>query len=158
MPMIQVPFGRTMVSRVAPLGSPAAYKTYGARMPLSSHWRPATCEEVGCKAYRNGWVTTVDTTTDLGLRQFEYCSHDKTRSYHMQRVSLTLVKFVYKPGNRCFRSRDHRVPLERPAVLTVRGGDWRAATSQPVVHTRAEFWVEDFSGHLDSLATARQRG
>lgn len=156
--MVSVPFGRTFVQRIAPLAGPAAYKTYGVSMPLASHWRPATCDEVRCEAYRTGWVTTIDTSTELGRRQHHYLSHDKTRSYSVQRVSLTLFKFVYAPGNRCFRSGDHRLPLERPAVFTVRGGDWRAATTQARVHARARDWVEDFSEHLDALATARQRG
>lgn len=156
--MTSVPFGRTFVQRIVPLMPPQAYKTYGMSMPLASHWRPATCEEFECEAYRNGWVSTFDLSTDLGEKQYDYCTHDKTRSYSEQRVTLTLVKLVYKPGNRCFRAGDHKLPLERPAVFTVTGGDWRAYLSGPRVHARAEDWVEDFSEHQDRLATVIQRG
>ena len=50
--MIAVPFGPhgQTVSRLAPLGDPRAYKTYGASMPLRTHWRAGTCEEAACEA------------------------------------------------------------------------------------------------------------
>src|ERR1700733_771451 len=98
--MISVPFGPhgQTVSRLAPLGDPRAYKTYGASMPLRTHWRTGTCEEAGCEAHRSGWVTTVDLSTDLGQKQAHYIMHDKSRRWTMQRVSLTIVKFVYGPG------------------------------------------------------------
>lgn len=158
--MVSVPFHGTFVQRIEPQMPAQAYKTYGMSMPLASHWRPATCEEVGCEAYRNGWVTTVDTSTDLGQRQYEYITHDKTRSHSMQRPSLALAKFVFAPGNRCFRSGDHKLPLERPATFYVAEGDWRGnPRGIPVrVHSRAEDWCEDFAEHQDRLATAIQRG
>lgn len=158
--MIEVPFGHTVVRRIAPVAGPQAYKTYGMSMPLKSHWRRATCEEVRCEAYVHGWVSTFDLATDMGLKQYEFCKDDRERSFSMQRVSVSLVKFVYKPGNRCFRSGDHRLPLERPARLYVAEGDFRGNPRRiPVrVHTRADDWVEDFSEHQDRLATAIQRG
>lgn len=158
MTMVSVPFGHTRVSRILPAMPVQAYKTYGMSMPLPTHWRPATCEEVDCEAYRYGWVSTFDLSTDLGQKQYDYCRQDKTRSCSMQRASLTLVKFVYPPGNRCFRAGDHRLPMERPAVFTVRGGDWRGVTTSARVHKRAEDWIEDFAEHQDRLATQLERG
>lgn len=158
--MVQVPFGHTMVNRIEPTLPAHTFKTYGMSMPLRTHWRPATCEEADCQAYRNGWASTFDTATDLGLRQYEYCKADRTRSFHMQRVELTLVKFVYKPGNRCFQSDTHRVPLGRPARFYVAGGDWRGnPRATPVqVHRGAADWVDDFANHQDKIATAIGRG
>ena len=157
--MVRVPFGHTSVQRIVPQMPVQAYKTYGMSMPLASHWRPATCEEVDCEAYRAGWVTTIDLDTELGRKQYHYCTHeDRSRSYSEQRVTMTLVKLLYKPGNRCFRSGDHRLPLERPVIFSVRGGDWRAATTSVRTHVRAEDWIDDFAEHQDKLATAFQRG
>ena len=144
--------------RIQPLMPVQAYKTYAMSVPLATHWRPATCDEADCEAYRCGWVTTVDVSTDLGLKQYEYITRDKSRGHSMQRTSLTLVRFVFPPGTRCFRSDGHRLPLGRPAIWTVRGGDWRGATTQARVHKRAEDWAEDFAGHQDRLATAIGRG
>jgi hypothetical protein len=156
--MVQVPFGRTQVSRILPAMPVQDYKTYGMSMPIKTHWRPATCEEVDCQAYRSGWVTTVDLSTDLGKKQYELITHDRERRYSMQRVSVTLVKFTYGPGFPCFARSEHRVPLERPARFIVAHGDWRGYLERPRVHQRAEDWVEDFSTHQDRLATAIQKG
>ena len=146
--------------RIQPLMPAHAYKTYGWSMPLPTHWRPATCDEADCAAYRSGWVTTVDLSTDLGKQQAHYVEHDTTRRHSKQQVSDVLVKYVFAPGNRCFRAADHRVPLGRPARFVVAGGDWRGnPRNVPVtVHRTAEDWVEDFSEHQDRLATAIQRG
>jgi hypothetical protein len=158
--VIQVPFGNTMVTRLAPAMGPEHYKTFGMAMPRATHWRPATCEEVDCPNYLSGWVTTVDLSTELGQRQHHYLTHDTERRPSVQRVSLTLVKFVYGPGFRCFRSGEHVVPLGRPPRLYVAGGDFRGnPRGTPTrVHTRAEAWVDEFATHQDQLATAIGRG
>jgi hypothetical protein len=156
--MVQVPFGNTTVSRIAPAMPVQAYKTYGMSMPFKTHWRSATCDEVDCEAWRKGWVSTFDLGTELGRRQHDYCKADRGRSFSMQRATLTLVKFVYPPGNRCFRSDTHRLPLGRPARLFVAGGDWRGFTSAPRAHVRAQDWVEDFAGHQDRLSAAIEKG
>ena len=158
--MVSVPFGHTRVSRIEPALPASAFKTYGWSMPLRTHWRPASCEEYGCADYQHGWVTTVDLSTDLGQRQYEYCSHDRTRSFHMQRVSETLAKFVYKPGSRCFAWEDHHVPLGRPGLFTVTGGDWRGNPRGVPQrrHARAEDWIDDFANHQDTIATAIRKG
>lgn len=145
---------------IMPKMGPQAYKTYGMTMPLKTHWRPASCDEVGCEAYRNGWVSTFDLGTELGRKQYAFCQADRERSYSMQRTGLNLVKLLYKPGTPCFNRSTHRVPMERPARLYVADGDWRGNPRRtPVrVHSRAADWVEDFSIHQDRLATAVERG
>lgn len=158
--MIQVPFGNTSVWRPAPAMDPQYYKTYGMSRPLRTHWRPATCEEVSCEAYRCGWVTTVDLSTDLGRRQYHFITHDKSRRHSEQRVTATLVKLVFGPGNPCFRRGDHKLPLERPARFYVAEGDFRGNPRRiPVrVHHNGSDWAEDFGLHQDKLATAIGRG
>ncbi len=145
-------------SSIKPLAGPQNYKSYTMRAPLRTHWRPASCEEVDCAAYINGFVTTVDLSTDLGQKQYDYLSHDKSRSFHMQRVNMTLVKFVYGPGNRCFNGM-HRTAVGRPPRLLVVGGDWRGNPRGDLrVHKRLEDWVDDSRNHLDKIATLVQRG
>lgn len=161
--MIQVPFGPhgQTVSRLAPLGSPAAYKTYGALSPLSTHWRDATCEEAACAAFLAGWVTTADLTTAGGQRMAHFITHDKTRSWSLQRVTATLVKFVFGPGQRCFPSQvsPHRVRMDRPPRFLVRDGDFRGnPTGFTREHKNGEQWAEDSAETLDRVRTLRQRG
>jgi hypothetical protein len=152
--------GHVQLNRIPPQAGPEAYKTYSWRAPLSTHWRPATCEEVDCPDFLNGFVTTVDTATDLGQKQYHFLTHDRKRSYSMQRVNDTLCKFVFRPGTICMRFRDHRAPIGRPPLFLVSGGDWRGNPRQiPTTrHRTAENWIEDFSDHQDRISTAVQRG
>lgn len=160
MGMIQTPYGYTTVSRIEPLMPAQAYKTYGMSMPIRTHWRPATCEEIGCQAFSNGWVSTFDLGTELGAKQYAYCRNDKSRSFTAQRAGTTVIKLVYGPGNKCFQAGDHKLPLDRPGRFYVAEGDFRGNPRNiPVrVHRRAEDWVEDFSEHQDRLSTEIQRG
>jgi hypothetical protein len=158
--MILVPFGNTMVSRRAPLMPAQNYRTFAWKRPRATHYRAATCEEVDCEAMRFGWVTTLDDSTEEGQRLIDQCRRDRSRSFHEQRVGEHLVKFVYKPGNRCFRWQQHKVLNGRPPTFLVAGGDFRGNPRQiPTrVHTRAEDWVDDFANHEGKLADLRKKG
>lgn len=146
-------------NNIIPAAGPEHYKSYSMRSPIKTHWRQATCEEYECEAFLVGFITTVDLNTELGQRQYDYLIHDRERSYSMQRVSMTMVKFIYGPGNRCFSSGDHRVPVGRPPRLLVVGGDWRGNPRREVrVHTRVEDWVDDSRNHQDKIARLIQRG
>jgi hypothetical protein len=129
------------------LGS-AYHKTYSIKAPLSTHWVPATCAEMGCNAYRFGWVTTIDPSTELGQRQQHYIMHDRTREYVMEMSLSGLVTFTFGPGQTCFAASQHRrrVPL---AELFLAGNRQ---------HVRPADWVEDFAGHLDRVQRDRERG
>jgi len=151
--------GAVILNRPTPVGGAQHYKSYTMKAPRSTHWRPANCEEYECAPFMNGFVTTVDLTSDLGQKQYHYLTHDKSRSYSMQRVSMEIVKFVYGPGNRCFRSDEHRVPVGRPPKLLVVGGDWRGNPRREMrIHSRVEDWVDDSREHQDKIARLVQRG
>jgi hypothetical protein len=139
---------------------PEWFKTYSMRSPLSTHWRPADCAEYECDEFLYGQVLTVDMGTELGQRQAYYLRHDRTRRMHEQKVSDTLVKFVYGPGNECFNSGEHRVPIGRPPFLLVADGDWRGNPRGTPVrrHRQVEDWVEDFALHQIEVKQARERG
>jgi hypothetical protein len=157
--MIQVPFGNTLVSRIAPLAGPAAYKTYSMTMPARTHWRPATCEEVLCMAFLNGFATTVDTSTELGRKQYHFITRDRERSPKAEKAGETLVTFTFPPGTPCFARRDHKVALERPAHFLVTGGDFRGnPTGMRRRHANGAEWAEDCAEHLDRVNTERNRG
>lgn len=158
--MIRAPFGHTTVQRVKPATGPENYKTYGISMPLRSHWRPATCEEVDCEPYRHGWVTTLDLSTADGQMHAATIKGLRGYRYSVQQASPSLVKYVFPAGQTCFHAGTHRLPLERPPTLYVAEGDWRGNPRRiPVrVHSRADLWVEDYSEHQDRLATAIRKG
>jgi len=159
--LVQVPFGRAMVSRFAPDLGPEHYKTYTMSAPFASHWRPATCEEYECQDFLHGFVMTIDFSTDLGQKQLHYLTKvDKDRRYHMQRTGPYEVKLIYGPGNPCFKRGDHKVPLDRPPFYLVSGGDWRGNPrgTPRTKHRRPEDWVDDFATHQDKIAETVKRG
>jgi hypothetical protein len=154
-----------MVNRIAPAMGPEGYKTYEMDMPLGTHWRPVSCEDYECDDFMHGFVLTVDTSTDLGKKQFHFVTHDKTRKMSMQRVGEYVFKFLYGPGNKCFKNvegdpRRHKLPIGRPPFFLVSGGDWRGNPrgTPTMTHRRPEDWIDDFANHQDKLATAFQRG
>lgn len=146
------------VSRPSPRYSPDAYKTYGMSMPLRTHWRKATCAEVWCQQHLNGWVTVIDVSDSDGRERAQFILADKERHHTVVRTSPTTFEFTFPPGQRCYLSDRHILPLGRQPILYVRGGDYRAATGDKRLHSRVEDWVEDSGNHLDQLRTRLARG
>jgi hypothetical protein len=156
--MVQVPFGHTRVSRIMPAFGAEHYKSFSVRAPLSSHWRRGTCEEFECNGWRSGWATTVDVSDDLGQRRYHFITHDKTRSHTVEHVGETLYRFTFGPGQTCYSNDEHRVPVGRPALLLVTGGDWRGNPRKTParVHRTMDDFVSEFSEHQDRLAAAQR--
>lgn len=140
--------------RVEPQLPVGAVKTYSALAPLATHWRPATCEEVGCPNWRDGWKTVVNESTELGAAQARYIRSASGRRFTEHREGTAAV-FVFEAGQRCFAA--HQVPLERDPLLVVRMGDWRAY-GPARVHQRPEDWVEDMQASLDNVRDRQERG
>lgn len=135
-----------------PQGPPQAYKTYAAVQPPDVTVVLA-CETVGCGAWRHGWDTTVDETTDLGRRQATYIRQASFRTYRELRTGEGLTVFRFDAGQRCFA--DHRT---RPQRFLTRGGDHQANLGLLREHTRGQDWVEDFAEHQDRLADRLRQG
>ncbi len=148
------------ITRITPNLPASAYKTYAITSPISTHFRPATCEEAGCGAYAGGWHTTVDESTELGQRQAYYVRKLSGRRFSEHRNEAGLTVFDFEAGQQCFRSAEHRVSLQRPENFTVLGGDWRGNPLgiQPYKHDRAENWVDDFANHQQKLADRHNQG
>jgi hypothetical protein len=146
------------MGRIDPVGPVQAYKTYGIYTPLATHFRAATCAEVECSRYLNGWETRVDETTDLGQAQAHYIRRDSGRGFSESR-DAGLTVFRFEPGQRCFASDTHRTRIERPEIFIARGGDHRGnPTGQVTKHTSPAHWVEDFAEHQQRIADEIERG
>lgn len=128
------------------------YRTYQIVAPISTHFRPATCEEVDCDAYKHGWKTLVPSNSDQALyirsgasgRRFTEVndSYDRT---------IGMTEFVFPAGQQCFGASKHVIPLERDPIFRVRDGH-----SAPITHARPELWTEDFAGHLDTVRRIKE--
>jgi len=136
-----------------------AFKTYALSAPLSTHYRPARCEEVNCPNHAAGWRTVVDTLQPLGVTQAKYIMERAGRKYTMTGPASpgATLTFTFPPGQQCFAS--HTVPLEREPIYVVRDGDWRGnPTGRRMTHVRAADWVDDFASHQAELIKEIERG
>lgn len=124
---------------------------------VSSPGRRATCEEVGCGYYLGGWKTVVPSVMAPQVR--EDCRGRYSFTETPQPGALT--EFTFTPGQQCFEglAGKHRLPAEGRERWIRRGGDWRGnPRGELYEHTRAEFWVEDFAEHQQTLAERLQEG
>lgn len=130
--------------------------TYGVKSPRSTHTRPATCEEVGCRAFKSGFTITVPLGSDKldHVKQFMRGELDGIQRLDA-RVERdgTIVHVHFAKGTPCTSATRHRMSLHRPELYVVRGGDWRGSTGVIRQHAKPEHWVEDFE---ENLASARR--
>jgi hypothetical protein len=151
------PRGAQLLNRIQPAMGPGSYKSYQIAAPVSTHWRDAACEEVGCEKYLNGFALVIDETSALGAFQGDYARHDASRSHCESRDELGMTVFTYPPGTRCFEP--HKTRIERPEHFLITGGDWRGnPRGTPAIELRPDQWVDDFACHQDGLKTALDRG
>jgi hypothetical protein len=142
--------------RLEPAGPASAYKTYGIRAPLSTHFRPASCEEVACPNYLNGWKVRTDTLNE----QMIHTATHSGRKFQWLHVSEMENWLVFEAGQACFQAAAHRTRLERPELFVVRDGDRRGNPlgTQTRVHKNAADWTEDLHEHTDQINTALKEG
>ena len=133
-------------------------QTFQVVSPISTHTKPATCEEVECDHYAKGWAMKLDLQTELGQKQAYYIKHHSGRKYAVANQVDGLVTLHFAPNQPCFR--EHRVPTGRPEIYRVKGGDYRGNPLRTPVrtHSKAEFWVEEFAENQDRLKTQMERG
>jgi hypothetical protein len=143
------------MNRLQPQGQVQDYKTYQIVSPLSTHWRPATCAEVDCAEYINGWRLRIE-----GLPpEMVHAARTSGRKYTELDVSESEHWLIFEAGQPCFRAQMHRALLDKQEIFIARDGDWRGnPTGNVRRHTRPEFWVEDFAEHQDKLARQIQQG
>lgn len=110
------------------------------------------CERVGCQAWRAGWESVIDESTQLGRAQAAYI-RGSGRTFREQRNGAGLTVFRFEPYQRCFA--DHQTIPEK---YLVQGGDWRAKVGPLRVHTRAADWVEHVQEHMGRLLDERAKG
>jgi hypothetical protein len=137
--------------RVEPALPSRAYDTYAVRMPKTTHQRPATCEEVECGAWANGWKTVVPNASP----QAQYIRAKSGRAF-TESIEDELVTFFFKPGQRCFASDKHTVLLERDPVFLKGHGDWRSTERMKALDPNQ--WLDEFAGNQERLKALHEKG
>lgn len=143
--------------RVPPRMGPEAYKTYAVVSPLGTHFRRATCEEVACPHYANGWRVRVEGLPPDML----HAARTSGRKYVEQDITKGETYFVFAAGQPCFRASDHRTRVsDRPPLYVVRDGDHRGNPrgTKDRVHHRPDNWLDDFATHQQAISDAIEKG
>jgi hypothetical protein len=142
--------------RIEPLMDAAAYKTYAMVAPLSTHWRSATCAEVNCPEYVNGWRVHLEALTP----DLQQAARRSGRRWREERVAEGQTYLVFEAGQPCFRASQHRMRIERPELFVVRDGDHRGNPrgTKARLHQNPEHWREDFAEHQQKLADEINKG
>jgi hypothetical protein len=134
-----------------PVGS---YKSYTIAQPLDTHFRAATCAEVGCPDYLNGWQVRVEHLDE----QLLHTAKTSGRRFRELAIAQGETYLVYEAGQSCFQVSRHRLPLERPELYVVRDGDWRGNPTGVVRQATAQSWTDDFGEHQEQLADRMKQG
>ncbi|MDP3909464.1 MAG: hypothetical protein Q8Q14_03650 [Gemmatimonadales bacterium] len=119
-------------------------QTYRVAVPLATHWRPATCEEVHCPHFLNGWTTVLPAGSDhvAVLKK-------SGRIYTSERTQDGgLLEFVFPAGQPCFRASIHRIQTGRPGIFL--HGPRERPRDQRAVDT--DEWHERFVETMSGLA------
>jgi hypothetical protein len=143
--------------RLEPALPVTSYVTYNISQPQRTHWRPATCAEMGCGHHVNGWETRVDESTDLGQKQAHYIRHDRGRRHVETRDEAGITHFAFEAGQTCFNP--HQTTVGKPELYLVRSGDWRGSPEGVLRrHQNVEQFIDDFGEHQETLADRLKKG
>lgn len=143
------------MNRIQPALATHSMKTYAIDAPRDTHFRDASCDQVGCTTMASGWETYVDEATPLGQRQAHYIRRSSGRSFTEARNEHGVTVFTFPAGESCFVT--HQVRVDRPEFYIVRGGDWRGNPRGDFMeHSTPDSWVDDFATHQEGLAKAQE--
>lgn len=133
---------------VLPVG---AMKTF----QITNRTRPATCAEVNCAHHLKGWASTV-----IAGSEDEALLRASKRKFLIDHAESHggFIRFIFPPGQICFRYKSHRLPLEEEAIHVVRDGDWRGNPTGRRTQLRADQWLESFQESTDDITTRKARG
>lgn len=128
---------------------PAAFHTYA----VQPWWTRATCAEVDCDHWADGWSSTVPT----GSPQAAYIRAESGRRFTETPAGDGLVRFDFPAGQMCFAAATHKRHADRPARYVRQAGDWRARIGPARVYDRADQWVDDLATQVERITGARSR-
>lgn len=128
----------------------------GIHVPMSA-FRVATCAEVGCKAYENGWTTTLlEGDHDFGDKAAHDIRHGGF-SYTEERQPDGFTRFRFEPGQVCFKGRSgaHRKRREGTSELFYVKDRTTGVIRK---YNRPADWVDVNAEHLNGLRETLKRG
>lgn len=121
--------------------------------PTRTHWRRATCEEVDCVAWREGWVVDIDTNQDPGAGQALFLRSRRDRwRFTEEPLPGNRTRFRFPAGQTCLKAAGHRIRnRDVPGVFAIAADGQRPRVVSP------EQWTNEFGETLDRLAAIQNR-
>lgn len=141
------------LNRWTPRMESSQYRTFMASAPLTTHFRPATCREVSCAAYENGWSfdKAVLTPSD-----YYRVTHSGKR-YREVNIGPNQTYLVFESGQFCFDK--HTIRLQRPEEFFTGRGDWRTFNIHHAKRIKSSDEFADRLGtHLEVVKEVIKRG
>jgi hypothetical protein len=141
------------VSRLEPAIPVGGMQTYQILTPRQTHWRAATCAEIGCYHHQRGWSTPVI----AGSADEALLRSSGRRWSKVETNEAGYRVYTFPAGQKCLGASRHMIKTDRPELFVLREGDWRWLGS-PRVFDRPDQWVDHFATHQDKIATIVNRG
>lgn len=136
-----------------PKMGPQHYRTFGGEAPLTTHFRRATCKEVNCAAYENGWSFNKKVLTPGDYYKVTHAG----KRYREVTIAPGETYLVFEAGQFCFDR--HRMRIQRPDIFYTGRGDWRIFNrSHAKVIPTAEEFTERFGSHVELVKEVIKRG
>jgi hypothetical protein len=137
------------LNRIDPALPVTAMMTHAIVAPLTTHWRKATCEEVGCLDHRNGWGLNTAGLDDSQI----WTAKNSGRRFIVEHDSDGAEVLMFESGQPCFRESEHRIRRDREELFIARSGDWRGNPDgthvKPLVFSGADSWKDSLNTNLD---------
>lgn len=141
--------------QLQPVADPRYYQTYQVAAPLGTHWTAATCEQVDCEHWREGWAVRVEHLDARDLHLVKTAG----RKFVEQQIGPGETWLVFEAGQPCFRAGTHVRRIEKPELFILRGGDHRGdPTGRGPIQLSPESWTDDFGEHQDNISQLIERG
>jgi hypothetical protein len=124
------------------------HKTYSLSAPTRTHFRKATCQEVDCKHYREGWTYDV-AMLDEPLIHAIRVSGRRWKEHELNGHTY----WAFYPGQQCFK--EHTVRLDREPFYFVTPNAKNLIIPAARQHKTGADWVDDFATHQEKIKKER---
>jgi len=150
------------VNRITPALPPTSMQTFAVQAPLTSkrHWRKATCHEVNCRHWREGWATVLDESITKQHGVAQYIRNFSGRRFRETRADDGRTLFTFAAGQTCFNSDSHTMrDQDVPPIYLARGGDWRIDRDvRTTVHSGPDPWLDHLHSNLERVVSRLEIG
>lgn len=141
-------YGARPLNRPTPLLPVGNMVTHAILQPVQTHWRKATCVEVDCDHYLNGWGMDAGSVPAKAIA----LAKRSGRRYRSIFSESGVEQLIFEAGQPCFKASEHRALLDREPVFIRRSGDWRGnpdGNVKPLVFSGADSWKDSIGTTLD---------